>query len=133
MARWDDLKKLDYSIALQHELTEMYDLISWMTQISIEREIPMIIENPYSPQHYLRNMWCIKPKVIDKDRTERGDRYKKPTQYWFINCEPSNNFIWEPQIMWEEYFNVADTKKRGLERSLMTHEYANRFIREFIL
>jgi hypothetical protein len=129
---WSDIEKIEYDIRLQHELTELYELISWLTITCLERGIPLIIENPYSSQHYLTQRWCIEPKVIDEDRRERGDRYKKPTQYWFIGCSPSENFIWEPQIMWDEYLSV-ERAKHGAERSLMTHEYANRFIREFIL
>ena len=29
------------------------------------------------------------PSVIDTDRTRRGDFYRKPTAYWFFNCEPT--------------------------------------------
>lgn len=129
---WDDLRKLHYSIKLQHELTELYELLSWMTITCIEKGLKLIIENPYSQSHYLRRYWCIRPKVIDEDRRERGDKYKKPTQYWFINCDPSFNFIWEAQIMWDEYLTVEKVNNKA-QRSLMTHEYANRFIREFIL
>lgn len=129
---WDDISKLEYAVECQRELTDLYELISYMTIICIRKRIPLIIENPYSTQHYLTQRWCMKPKVIDTDRRERGDVYRKPTQYWFINCEPSNNFVWEPQIVWDEYLSVHKGP-HGIKRSLMTTEYANRFIREFIL
>ena len=128
---WDVSRKLKYAIKLQEELTDLYTLLSQLVLICIEKEIPLIIENPWSPQHYLVQRWCMKPGVVDKDRRERGDKYKKPTQYWFVNCEPTYNFIFEPQIMWDEYLTVE--KQNVVERSLMTKEYANRFIREFIL
>ena len=135
---WSDLRKLEKCVELQRELTELYELVTWMTMTCLEKEIPLIIENPYSSQHYLTQRWCMKPKVVDEDRRERGDRQKKPTQYWFINCDPSNNFIWEPQIVWDEYYThnnmyARDGLPRSTLRSMITHEYANRFIREFIL
>jgi len=71
------------------------------------------------------------------DRTLNGDYYKKPTQYWFINCEPKNNFIFEPIEKVEQKIiakakneNVID---RTVLRSMIHPQYANRFIREFIL
>ena len=42
----------------------------------------MVLENPYTQQHYLVRYFPIKPKIIDKDRTKDGDYYKKPTQYF---------------------------------------------------
>lgn len=138
--KWTDVQKLEYDMKLQQELTDLYIYISSMCIVCLERGIPLIIENPYSKEHYLSQRWCLFPKVIDTDRRERGDKQKKPTQYWFINCEPSNNFIWEAQIVWDEseYTTHRQRKSynglsREIMRSMITHEYANRFIREFIL
>ena len=91
----------------------------------------MIIENPYSTQHYLVRYWGIKAKVIDKDRTVRGDYYKKPTQYWFINCEPQQNMILEAYTINNR--KTINNIHNSTERSLISKEYANRFIREFIV
>lgn len=98
-----------------------------------------MIENPYNnQQHYLTRYFPIEPKIIDKDRSLRGDYYKKPTQYWFINFEPKHNFIFEPLIHTEKK-TVKGVKKsvsgldRQVERSMIHPQYANRFIREFIL
>ena len=96
-----------------------------------------MIENPYSEQHYLARYWCVKPKLIDKDRTLNGDYYSKPTQYWFINCEPKDNFIFEP-IQFVEKKTITNTKKsENLSfqkmRSMIHPQYANRFIRQYIL
>lgn len=128
-----DIKdKLKLSMQLHCELHEMYTLISKLVLICLERGLKMIIENPYSAQHYLRQYWCLRPSYIDKDRSKRGDHYKKPTQYFFINCEPKYNFIFEPLIQVERKkckFGFKD----GMERSLIHPQYANRFIREFIL
>lgn len=64
-------------------------------------------------------------------RTLRGDNFKKPTQYWFINCEPKFNIILEP-ITIVKYKTVNSCWDK-VERSMINPQYANRFIREFIL
>lgn len=129
---WEQKDKILYSMKLQDELNMLYKLISKLVIICIDKGLKLIIENPYSAQHYLKQYWCVKPAIIDKDRTARGDWYKKPTQYFFINCEPKNNIIMECQ-------NLVEVKrlKRGFldatTRSMIHPQYANRFIREFIL
>ena len=138
---WDMGKKLKYSMKLHKELSELYELISMLAYVCYERGLQAIIENPYTAPHYLTTYWCVKPAIIDKDRTERGDYYKKPTQYFFINREPRKNFIWEPQIVRdvftidrpEEAKKVFGDINRQTIRSMIAPEYANRFIREFIL
>lgn len=127
---WTDEMKLEYDIKLHKELNQLYMLITKMVIICCKKKLPIIIENPYSTQHYLQRYWCLKPKVIDYDRRERGDYYEKPTQYWFINCEPKNNFIFEPQIIMPKK-RVSEENK--VNRSMISKEYANRFIREFII
>ena len=91
----------------------------------------MVVENPYTQPHYLTTYFPIKPKLIDKDRTNNGDVFKKPTQYWFVNCDPKQNLVFEP---------LTYTKKRlinftndRVERSMISPEYASRFIRQFII
>ncbi len=123
--------KLELDLKLHKELHDNYCLITKLVLICIRKKIPLIIENPYSQIHYLTRYWCLRPQVIDNDRTLRGDHYKKPTQYWFINREPSDNFIFEPLVV-NEVKRVEDNRNT-VERSLISKNYANRFIREFIL
>ena len=130
MRDWDMVKKLNYAMKLNTELNEMYGLISKLVVICLKKHLQLVIENPYSTQHYLTRYWCLKPKLIDYDRSERGDYYEKPTQYWFINCEPKNNFILEPQCI-QPKRKVSEESK--VERSMISPQYANRFIREFLI
>lgn len=132
MQPWTDKKKLEYSLALHSELALFYELITKMVLIAIDRGLPMIIENPAGNQHYLSRYWPIKPTLIDKNRLLRGDYYKKPTQYWFINCEPQHNFIFEPMVFHEGRKSIENTHNK-VERSMISPEYANRFIREQLL
>lgn len=72
-----------------------------------------------------------------KDRTKNGDSMKKPTQFFFINCEPKNNFIFESL----DYVEAVRFKKlkgnenvsRKTARSMIHPQYADRFIRQYIL
>lgn len=128
---WADIQKLEKNIEMHKELHYNYCLVCKMFIVCLKKGIKMIMENPYSEIHYLKRNFCIKPKVIDMNRRERGDYFVKPTQYWFVNCEPKNNFIMEAQIIMpkKDIINTHDRK----ERSEISKEYANRFIREFIL
>lgn len=131
MKNWTDEQKLENDLKLHRELSKLYELVTKLAIVCIRRKIPLIIENPYSTTHYLVKYWAIPAKVIDKDRTTRGDYFEKPTQYWFIGCEPQYNMILEPQI-YQEKKRINYTSNKT-ERSLIAPEYANRFIREFIL
>lgn len=126
-----DKEKLLKDLELHKELHDMYNLISKLVIICLDKNIKLIIENPYSTQHYLTRYWAIKPKIIDYDRTKRGDYFEKPTQYWFVNCEPKNNFVFEAIDIKPKKRVCKDCNK--VERSMISKDYANRFIREFIL
>lgn len=131
MKNWSDEQKLENDIKLHRELSNLYEIITKLAIVCIRRNIQLIIENPYSTTHYLTKYWAIPSKIIDKDRRTRGDYFQKPTQYWFINCEPKYNMILEPQI-WNETRTIENTSNKT-ERSLISKDYANRFIREFII
>lgn len=131
MKKWTYEQKLENDLKLHRELASLYELITKLAIICLRRKIPLIIENPYSTTHYLVKYWAIPATIIDKDRTLRGDFYKKPTQYYFINCVPKYNMILEPQI-WNKTKTITNTSNKT-ERSLISKEYANRFIREFII
>ena len=109
----------------------MYQLISKLAIVCIKKKIALVIENPYSSQHYLTRHWPLKPAIIDYDRRRDGDWYKKPTQYWFINCKPKNNMLFEPIEFVEE--KVIENIKNQVQRSMIHPQYANRFLRQYIL
>lgn len=94
---------------------------------------------------FLRRYWCYSPAVIDRDRRDSGDYFKKPTQYWFLNCEPQNNLIFEPisynaieckdtiRTMTKEHCVKTGTDNVKTARSMIHPQYADRFIRQYIL
>ena len=135
--KWTDERKLEYTMKMQKELTELYCLISKMVIVCLRKGIRMVIENPYSPLHYLTRYWCMEPEVVDTDRTRNGDSMKKPTQYFFINCEPKSNFIFEPLEYVEKTLFSRLKDKNGINRktrrSMIHPQYANRFIRQYLI
>ena len=123
--------KLEYDLKLHEELHQMYSVITKLALVCIDKNIPLIIENPYTSEHYLTRYWALKPQLIDRDRILKGDNYSKPTQYWFVNCEPKCNILFEPMVINER--KMVNNIGNSVERSLITPQYASRFIREFII
>ena len=131
MEKWSDKQKLEKDLRLHKEMHQNYDLITKLVILCIDRKLKLIIENPYSTQHHLIKYWALKPSLIIQNRRDYGDYYIKPTMFYFINREPSNNFIFEPRVVHPKK-TIANTNNQ-VERSLISKEFANRFIREFIL
>lgn len=131
-----DIEKLETNIKLHNELHNNYDLISKLAIIVLRKNLRMVFENPYSSQHYLQKYWCLKPSIIDKDRTKNGDYYKKPTQYWFIGFQPKYNLVFEAMDYVEplKINNLWGTNKEDVAMRSMIHpQYANRFIRQYLI
>ena len=134
---WSIKQKCEYDIERHTALNEFYVLLNKLVCICQDKGLRLIIENPYMQPHYLTTYWCVKPSLIDKDRTENGDYYKKPTQYWFVGCEPKCNIVFEP-LDYVEIKQIGNLKKQGdmsvkTQRSMIHPQYASRFIRQYIL
>ena len=128
---YTDEQKLEYDLKLHSELAKLYALVTKLAIVCLRKSLKLIIENPWSERHYLRQFWALKPKIIDKNRRLKGDYYTKPTQYWFIGCEPKDNFVLEP-IEITPYKTIGYVYNT-VERSLISKNYARRFIKEFIV
>lgn len=133
----NDLQKLQYVLKLHEELHFLYTMLCKLFIISIFGGWRLVVENPATPPHYLTTYFPIKPAIIDTDRTRHGDYYKKPTQYWFINCKPEQNMFFEP-IEEHEVWNIERRTGNGqvdrkVLRSMMHPQYARRFIKMFLL
>ena len=117
-----------------------YELILKLFAIAYDRGIRLVVENPYSALHYLilPENFIVKPTVIDKDRTRRGDFYKKPTSYWFVNCLPTQGLTYQqtPQSKQKTIAKAKRGARAGLcseERSMLSPDYARNFICDFII
>ena len=126
----NDIEKLERDLRLHSELHENYCLITMLAIIVLKKGLRMVFENPAGEQHYLTRYWCLEPRVIDKDRRENGDAFKKPTQYWFIGFEPKNNLLFEPiEFVKTKTWSGLSAK----ERSEIHPQYANRFIKKYLI
>lgn len=136
---WDLEKKMQFDMGLIDEVSEMYKLVNKLFIICMRKNLKLVMENPYSEEHFLRRYWCYLPAVIDKDRRENGDYYKKPTQYWFIGLEPKHNLIFEPlqQVEIMKLCYVTKENAFGVDqktaRSMIHPQYASRFIRQYLI
>jgi hypothetical protein len=113
-----------------------YELLYKMIGVCLLKDFRIIFENPYTTQHYLCNNFLKPPSVIDTNRLLRGDYFKKPTGYWFFNCEPTYGESFQndkkQKIVWE----MRGQKLAGLcseERSLISPDYARNWICDFVL
>ncbi len=128
--KWSLERKLLYDLELHAELHDFYCLVTKLAIVCLRKGLPLILENPWSTTHYLVKYWCIPYSILDTDRRDMGDYYKKPTQYWFIGREPSHNFIFESvDVKVKKQVHLVGK----VDRSMISPEYASRFIREFIL
>lgn len=144
MEKWSYKQKMQNCMRIMSELKHFYDVVNEMFIVCIDRGLKLIMENPFSEEHFLRRYWCYPPSIIDKDRRKNGDYLKKPTQYWFVNCEPKRNLVFEPltihpgiadgvRYMNREFADKMGAKTIKTARSTISSQYANRFIRQFIL
>lgn len=143
--KWSYKEKMLYDIKLMEELEHNYVLVNKLFIICIDKGLRLVMENPYSEQHFLRRYWCFPPAVIDKDRRESGDYYAKPTQYWFLNYEPQDNLIFEPinynqigikdpiRMMTKKDYQKIGAPSKRVARSMIHPDYANRFIRQHLI
>lgn len=145
MKDWDYKQKMKYDMDLMTELKSNYDMVNKLFIMCMDRNLKLVMENPFSEEHFLRRYWCYPPSIIDKDRRDNGDYYAKPTQYWFLNCEPKNNFIFEAitynhlgvkdanRFMKKEDYAKTGAKSKKVARSMIHPDYANRFIRQYLI
>lgn len=126
-----DIDKLFKVMDFHHELSVLYELFCKLCIVCLARGLRLIIENPFAREHYLTRYFPLKPKIVDFDRRLRGDDFKKPTQYWFLNCEPKFCFLPEAYVLGGGKTIVSASS--SVERSLINPVYAERFIKEFIL
>ena len=107
-----------------------------MMSVSFERGLRLIMENPWSEQTFLKANFIFAPQLIDMDRSKRGDYYKKPTAYWFLNCEPTHGKTLMQIHKPKRIMDCKGASKGGIcseERSMISPDYARNFICDFIL
>ena len=115
---------------------EYFDRLVKFVGVCLDKNIRMVFENPWSEQTFLKGNFLKAPDVVDMNRMERGDYYKKPTAYWFWNCEPTNGFSYQKDKEQKIIIKSKVASKAGLcseERSMIRSDYARKWICDFVL
>ena len=115
---------------------KFYTLLVKLFSLVKDKGLRMIVENPWSEQTYLKANFVMPPTLIDNNRLLRGDYYKKPTAYWFINCEPTNGRTIQKDKEQKFFMTSKGSPVAGIcseERSMISPDYARNFICDFIL
>ena len=138
-ASWPYKDRVDYMVNKNRARALFYELLIKLCGICLDRGLRLVVENPWSENTYLKqNVFLKPPSLIDTDRTRRGDYVKKPTAYWYWNCEPTFGSSFQPTPT-QKKKSIALMKKApkaGLcseERSMISPDYARNFICDFIL
>lgn len=108
-----------------------------MVFVCYEKNLRMVIENPTGPNGFITSgQNFIAPTFVDKNRLLRGDYFKKPTAYWFINCKRTNGLTIQKDKKQKTIEGSKHSPVSGLcseERSMISPDYARNFICDFIL
>lgn len=128
--------KADIILKRSQDRTYFYNIALKMFTICDIKRIRLIVENPYAKQHFLIENFPYKATIIDKNRAARGDYFSKPTQYWFVNCEPTNGCSYQKAKKHKkisDYGHNSSSKSYLSERSLISPDYARNFICDYII
>ena len=128
-------QKADKVLERSRERQLFYEMALKMFTTADVRGLRLIVENPWASVHYLHNNFPYKPDLIDKDRQRRGDYFRKPTQYWFINCKHTDGRSYQKPTM-TRTVNGLSGHQGSLcdeDRSLISPDYARNFICDFII
>lgn len=113
-----------------------YDTLVKFVGVCLKKNLRMILENPWSEQTYLKANFLKAPDIVDMDRSLRGDYFKKPTAFWFWNCEPTRKLSIQKNENRKTIMTSKGASSAGLcseDRSMISSDYARNFICDFIL
>ena len=129
-------EKFDAIIERADKRNDFYKLLYKMVGVCLLKGLRLVIENPFSPLHFLHLNFLEEPTIIDTNRQRRGDYFVKPTGFWFFNAQPTSDTSYQTPkkklIVRKEKCGAAS----GLcseERSMISPDYARNFICDFIL
>lgn len=129
--KWSMEKKLKYSIDNMENRMLFYKYLVTLCLIAIKKGFRLIIENPYGKINFLKQYFPVKPGLVIKDRMEMGDVYKKPTQFFFINCEPEFKLYGNCFVKVDDQKTIENSGR--FTRSVISSAFAKNFIETYII
>ena len=132
-----DYEKVVDAIERLEKRTYFHTLLYKLVYIVEKRNLRLIIENPATQPSYLIGTQNFpNPTIIDKNRMERGDYFKKPTAYWYFNCEATYGTSYQNDKEQKIVKQCKSAPVAGLcseDRSMISSDYARNFICDFII
>lgn len=131
-----DEEKIEKIIHRAYDRTEFYTRLIRFVGVCLRLKLRMVFENPWSEQTYLKANFIKAPDIVDMDRTQRGDYFKKPTAYWFWNCSPTHGHTFQKDKERMTIMGARGSKQAGMcstERSMISSDYARNWICDFII
>ena len=129
--------KIEAAMERLDKRTSYHKLLYKMLWVAYDRAIALIIENPATAPNYLiTGQNFPTPTIVDNNRMMRGDFFKKPTAYWFVNCTPTSGKSYQYDKEQKIIDKCKSSPQAGIcseERSMMHPDYARNFICDFIL
>ena len=130
-------EKIKDALERLQKRTYFHTLLYKLVYVVSDKGLRLIIENPATQPNYLVGMQNFpNPTIIDKNRMLRGDYFKKPTAYWYFNCEPTYGESYQNNKEQKTILQAKSAPRAGLcseERSMISPDYARNFIYDFIL
>ena len=129
-------EKADTILERSANRERFFRLCVMMFAVAEMKGLRLIMENPWSMQTFLKANFIFPPALVDNDRSKRGDFYKKPTAYWFMNCKPTHGESYQQLHKPKRIVDQPHEKGGGLcseVRSMISPDYARNFICDFIL
>jgi hypothetical protein len=127
---WNLYSKLDTSARQMGARAIYYQKLCRLCIIADRLGYNLVIENPLGKCGFLKQYFPIKERVVIKDRTKLGDYFKKPTQFFFVNCKPTFNL--EKESEWNEFQHKVVEQVHGFDRSRISPEFAKNFVELFL-
>lgn len=132
-----NVEAIEKILARQNKRHEYLQLLTKLVSVVLSRGLRLIFENPITDS-FLNHYFLKPPTIKDNNRMLRGDYFKKPTGYWFWNCEPTHGESFQKDKEQKRHKDAKSrwTAKSGTcneERSMISPDYARNFICDFIL
>lgn len=129
--------QIEYALDRLHKRTLFHELLYKLLWVAYDKGLRLIIENPATAPNYLiTGQNFPTPTIVDNNRMDRGDVFKKPTAYWFVNCDPTTGKSFQRDKEQKFIDKCKCSPQAGIcseERSMIHPDYARNFICDFIL
>lgn len=128
MKGWSTVEKISRSQQEMWKRARYYQAFCSLFEHVLDIGCKMVVENPYGKANFLRQYFPIRPAVVVQDRRVFGDAYKKPTQFFFLNCRPASKLL---QAVATDMKKNPVEDSHGFDRSMISPLFAKMFVRNY--